>query len=153
MAKPAPHAGLVIRYDYLWKSEKLKGREEGSKTRPCAVVVTMADDRALVCGITHTPPDWPDDGVEVPPRERAALGLDSERQWVVTSEANILDWDDPGIVPLPSGDWSYGDLSRELAEAVRASAVRNPRSEAAERAQAERVGAGRFARRLRNGAN
>ena len=125
MAKPNPRAGLVIRYDYLWKSEKIKGREEGSKSRPCAVVVVIGDRRALVCGITHTAPDFPDDAVEIPARERTALGLDSERQWVVTSEANIVDWDDPGIVPLASGVWSYGELSREFAEEVRASAVRN----------------------------
>jgi hypothetical protein len=125
MAKPDPRAGLVIRYDYLWKPEKLKGRAEGSKHRPCAVVVVIANERALVCGITHTQPDSPEDGVEIPSRERARLGLDQERQWVITSEANIVDWDDPGIVPLPSGDWSYGELTRELAEAVRSSAVRN----------------------------
>ena len=125
MAKPNPHAGLVIRYDYLWKSEQIKGREEGSKYRPCAVVVVIDGSRALVCGITHSAPDSPDDGVEMPPRQRAALRLDDERQWVVTSEANIVDWDDPGIVPLDSGAWSYGELTRDFAEEVRNGALRN----------------------------
>lgn len=125
MAKPNPRAGLVIRYDYLWKSEKIKGREEGSKSRPCAIVVVIAGNRALVCGVTHSAPDSPDDGVEIPPRQREVLGLDNRRQWVVTSEANIVDWDDPGIVPLDSGDWLYGELTRQFAEEVRGSAVRN----------------------------
>lgn len=30
MAGPAPHTGLVIHYDYLWDSEKRKGRSRQS---------------------------------------------------------------------------------------------------------------------------
>ncbi|MGE3477663.1 MAG: hypothetical protein AB7H70_17820 [Rhodospirillaceae bacterium] len=45
MSFPAPVPGLVIRYSYLWRDEFLKGREEGVKDRPCALVlVTYAED-------------------------------------------------------------------------------------------------------------
>lgn len=125
MRSPTRTRGWSFAIDCLWKSEKIKGREEESKYRPCAIVVAIGGSRALVCGITHSAPDSPDDGVEIPLRQRAALGLDDERQWVVTSEANIIDWDDLGIVPLGSGEWSYGELTREFAEEVRSSAITN----------------------------
>ena len=35
---PLPVPGLVIRYSYLWHSEHLAGREEGTKDRPCAII-------------------------------------------------------------------------------------------------------------------
>jgi hypothetical protein len=38
---PEPHPGLVIRYAYPWKREFDEGHEEGSKDRPCAIVVTV----------------------------------------------------------------------------------------------------------------
>jgi len=96
MAKPKPARGVGHSLLNLWKSEKIKGLEEGSKYRPCAVVVVIDGERAVVCDITHAQPDSRDGGFEIPLRQRAPLGLDDERQWVVTSEANIVDWDDPG---------------------------------------------------------
>ena len=60
---PTPHAGLVIRYAYLWKREYAAGRDEGSKDRPCAIVMALtADDgesKVLVVPITHAPLAWP----------------------------------------------------------------------------------------------
>lgn len=41
MSLPEPHPGLVIRYAYPWKREFDEGHEEGSKDRPCAIVVTV----------------------------------------------------------------------------------------------------------------
>jgi hypothetical protein len=40
---PEPYAGLVIRYSYLWKREQQARREEGTKDRPCAVVMAIMD--------------------------------------------------------------------------------------------------------------
>jgi hypothetical protein len=40
---PEPYAGLVIRYSYLWKREHKAGFEEGTKDRPCAVVMAIMD--------------------------------------------------------------------------------------------------------------
>jgi len=36
---PKPEVGLVIRYSYLWPREHREGREEGTKDRPCAIVL------------------------------------------------------------------------------------------------------------------
>lgn len=123
MAKPDPQGGLVIRYDYLWLWEKEKNRKQGEKDRPCALVVAVPAQggrplRAIVCGITHEEPLGPDEGIEIPPKVKAYLGLDVDRSWVITSEANLVDWDDPGIIPTPSGTWSYGFLPPMLADRI-----------------------------------
>ena len=44
MAFPIPSPGLVIRYSFLWSDDAARGQEEGDKDRPCAVVVTTAND-------------------------------------------------------------------------------------------------------------
>jgi hypothetical protein len=41
---PAPQSGMVISYSYLWHDEKKRGREEGVKNRPCAIIMTVQDD-------------------------------------------------------------------------------------------------------------
>jgi hypothetical protein len=125
VTKPVPQGGLVIRYDYLWVAEEGQGREEGAKLRPCAIVVAvqaMAADplRVVVCGITHARPKDEADGIRIPPPVKAHLGLDDEESWIITSEVNLVDWDDPGIVPVtPGGEWAYGFLPPTLAKAVR----------------------------------
>lgn len=125
MAKPAPQGGLVIRYDYLWLSEERKGRDEGAKLRPCAVVVaieaTPGDPlRVVLCGITHSAPADEAGAIRMPPAVKANLGLDREESWIVTNEMNLVDWDDPGIVPVtPGSAWTYGFLPPALAKAVR----------------------------------
>jgi hypothetical protein len=47
------------------------------------------------------------------------MGLDADDQWVIVSEANLLHWDDDGLVQLNSGDWYYGITPRTLLERVR----------------------------------
>ena len=101
MTKPTPQGGLVIRYDYLWLAEEREGREEGAKIRPCAIVVAVraaaADPlRVVVCGITHTRPTDEGEEIGIPPAVKAHLGLDDKESWIVTSEVNLVDWDDPG---------------------------------------------------------
>ena len=39
---PRPVPGLVVRYSYLWLDEHRRGREEGVKDRPCAIVLGSA---------------------------------------------------------------------------------------------------------------
>ena len=122
MARPDPEGGLVVRYDYLWASEEFK-YAQGEKRRPCAVAIPLPATaalplRALVCGITHTKPRAPSEGIEIPVAVKAKLGLDQERSWIVTSEVNIVEWSDPGIVKTPSGQWSYGFLPRALMQEV-----------------------------------
>jgi hypothetical protein len=79
--------------------------------------------RAIVCGITHTEPPPSDNAVEIPQTVKSHLGLDGEPSWVVTSEVNVVDWEDPGIVPVTPGQWTYGLIPRQLAEQIRANVM------------------------------
>ena len=93
-----PEAGLVISYSYLWKEEAERGQVEGGKDRPCAVILAIdhPDSTAqglkqvAVAPITHSPPYDPNVAVEIPPRVKQHLGLDSERSWVILDEVNVL---------------------------------------------------------------
>ena len=117
MSYPEPYPGLVIRYAYLWKREFDVGRDEGAKDRPCAIVLAVVDaneDKEVwVLPITHTAPANPADGVEIPTVTKNRLGLDSERSWIVITEANEFAWPGPDLRPVPGRDTStvaYGPL-------------------------------------------
>lgn len=90
MSSPEPHPGLVIRYAYLWKREHEEGREDGSKDRPCAIVLSIAEEdgerEVLVRPITRTPPKHASDAIEIPPATKRRLHLASE------IEASRLDY-------------------------------------------------------------
>jgi hypothetical protein len=114
---PDPYAGLVIRYSYLWKREFDAGRDEGTKDRPCAIVLAVVHDdgekEVLVLPITHSPPANPADAIEIPTVTKNRLGLDSERSWIVITEANEFIWPGPDLRPVPGRDAStivYGAL-------------------------------------------
>lgn len=118
-----PTVGLVIRFDYLWKDEYQRGRLEGRKDRPCAIVVAVPPDegsagKVIVAPITHSPPRDGDGAVEIPAKVKAHLGLDDDRSWIITTELNRVSWDDPGIVPARRESWTYGELPRALVIAV-----------------------------------
>ncbi len=51
MSLPEPTPGLVISYAYLWHEEAHHGREEGTKDRPCVIVLSTTRDQS---GITVT---------------------------------------------------------------------------------------------------
>lgn len=126
MSLPEPHPGLVIRYSYLWKREYDEGREEASKDRPCAIVLSIINEdderKVLVLPITHSPPERPDDAVEIPMPTKQRLGLDSERSWIVISEVNEFVWPGPDLRPLPGRDEStivHGVLPPKLFSYVR----------------------------------
>jgi hypothetical protein len=103
---PQPEPGLVIRYSYLWLSEYQAGQEEGTKDRPCAVILALDDEdgetRVLVLPITHTPPSDPSTAVEIPLQTKQRLGLDFERSWIVLSEANEFFWPGADLRPIPN---------------------------------------------------
>jgi mRNA-degrading endonuclease toxin of MazEF toxin-antitoxin module len=142
---PKPQPGLVIRYAYLWKREYDQGRDEGSKDRPCAIVMTVLheDDgeQVLVLPITHAPPRDAADAVEIPPATKKRLGLDGERSWIMINEVNEFTWPGPDIRPVHGKDDAsivYGLLPKRLFEIVREQflrrltqdqAVRVPRTE------------------------
>ena len=124
---PEPEPGLVIRYAYLWRREQEAGREEGAKDRPCAIVLALAgqeDDRprVVVLAVTHTSPQPPTEGVELPAPVKRRLGLDEERSWVIVSEANTFLWPGPDLRFLPGKgpeSASYGLLPPDVFRAVR----------------------------------
>ncbi len=126
MTLPRPEPGLVIRYSYLWLSEHRKGREEGIKDRPCAVVLALVDaegdTRVTVLPITHSLPDDPSNAIELPPDTKKRLGLDADRSWIVVNEGNEFLWPGPDLRPLPGADLStiaYGFLPPRLFGLVR----------------------------------
>jgi hypothetical protein len=94
VALPTPAAGLVIRYAYLWANEYEAGAAEGVKDRPAAVILAHETEEgrtiAVVLPITHSPPSAGSAAVEIPQATKRRLGLDSERSWIVTDEANVF---------------------------------------------------------------
>ncbi len=127
MGFPKPVPGLVIRYAYLWHTDFLKGREEGVKDRPCAVILVTQDadgaEIVTVLPVTHAPPDNPALALEIPANTKARLGLDSERSWVILSEANQFAWPGPDLRLSIRGDAAsvaYGLLPAQFYEHLRA---------------------------------
>ena len=108
MSWPVPRPGLVIRYSYLWESEARLGREEGTKDRPCAIILVLLREGehpiVRVLPVTHAPPVDPADALEIPQPTKQRLGLDSERSWVMLSEANDFIWPGPDLRPAVNGD-------------------------------------------------
>ena len=108
MSWPEPKPGLVVRYAYLWESEARKGREEGVKDRPCAIVLVILRESehpiVRVLPITHAPPAHAADALEIPTLTKDRLGLDRERSWVVLTEANDFIWPGPDLRPIPGAD-------------------------------------------------
>jgi hypothetical protein len=114
---PTPIPGLVICYSYLWAREHKKGAEEGLKARPSAIVaarqIVEGREVVTVVPITHTPPENPDDAVEIPPALKAHLGLDDQRSWIVVTETNDFLWPGPDLRPVPGKKptrFAYGML-------------------------------------------
>lgn len=117
MSWPVPQPGLVIRYSYLWEREAREGREEGVKDRPCAIVLVLLREGdapiVRVLPVTHSAPADPADALEIPLPTKQRLGLDSDRSWVVLTEANDFVWPGPDLRPTVSGDLpsvAYGML-------------------------------------------
>ena len=125
MTWPAPQPGLVIRYAYLWIREAQAGREEGVKARPCAIILAVASapgrTRVIVLPITHTAPQPPDAGIELPAQTKARLGLDDERSWIMLDEGNDFAWPGPDLRPTPGqgpASVAYGFLPPRVFQAV-----------------------------------
>lgn len=122
MPFPTPQPGLVIRYSYLWRDEARRGQEEGTKDRPCAVILAVEGggdhSDVAVLPITHTPPRVADHAVEIPPATKRRLGLDDAPSWIVTTEANIFAWPGPDIRPAGGGEFAYGYLPAALTRQI-----------------------------------
>jgi hypothetical protein len=123
---PKPLAGQVISYAYLWRSEHLRGQEEGLKDKPCAVILVVTieggEDRVTVLPITHTPPASPELAIEIPATTKRRIGLDDDRSWVVLTEANRFTWPGPDLRPTRRGEVAtvlYGELPGSLLLKIR----------------------------------
>ena len=126
MRLPKPHPGLVVRYSYLWHEEFEAGREEGTKDRPCAVILAVQDvdghDRVTVLPITHTEPKRKELAIEIPAVVKKRLGLDGERSWIVIEEGNRFLWPGPDLRLARGGaqaSVAYGVLPPRFFEAVK----------------------------------
>lgn len=118
MALPPPEPGTVIRYAYLWAAEQDQGREEGTKDRPCVVVVATrrVDDRLIVTVVPVTRSPQGGAAVKIPPDVKARLGLEpGEASWIVCRELNEFEWPGPDLRPISrTGGWQYGKLPDRL---------------------------------------
>ena len=93
MALPEPKLGLVVSYSYLWHHEHNTGRDEGTKSRPCVIVLAMENQtngtvQVRVAPVTHSPPGAGDAALEIPAAVKRHLGLDDARSWVILDEVN-----------------------------------------------------------------
>lgn len=133
MALPLPQPGQFIRCAYLWWNEARTGREDGTKDRPCSIVLTrittVGYTVAYVLPVTHTPPLNDEDGVEIPAATKQRLGLDIERSWIITTELNQFTWPGPDLRPTASGEYVYGYLPEKLMQLVLEQVKKNARDE------------------------
>ncbi|MCY1664172.1 type II toxin-antitoxin system PemK/MazF family toxin [Rhizobium sp. SL86] len=125
MSYPDPVPGLVVRYNYLWDTEKSEGLSLGSKDRPCAIVVYHASTGdTIVVPITHSPPALGEEdlSIEVPPDLSRELGLDDQTNWIRVSEVNRFQWPGVHLRPLPSDPnrYHYGMIPKDLFERIKA---------------------------------
>ena len=117
MALPDPEPGLVISYAYLWANEVEAGQEEGTKDRPCAIILArqIVDDVTVVtvAPITHTPPSDSSAALAIPPPTKKRLDLDESPSWIITSEVNDFVWPGPDLRPVTGANpvrFHYGVL-------------------------------------------
>jgi hypothetical protein len=121
MPLPRPHPGLVICYEFLWGHQHEAGMTQGEKRRPCVIVLTvedrMGDTVVTVAPITHSEPDDPRHGVEIPRRLKDYLGLDQARSWVIATDLNEFIWPGDYVFPVPGGrldQYEYGTVTQSL---------------------------------------
>ena len=133
MKLPEPKPGSVIRYSYLWFDERRHGATEGRKDRPAmvlavAVVKAGGETEVLALAITHAKPRSPDHAIEIPAATCRQLGLDDERAFVVTTEANVFVWPGPDIRLVPHGASAtpfYGQMPRHTLRDIARSYLAN----------------------------
>jgi len=85
--------GSLVHYQFLWSHEASMGREEGSKRRPCAIILRNplpASDRIFLIPVTTKQPDGATPAIEIPELEARRMGLvEPIRRWVILNEVNV----------------------------------------------------------------
>jgi hypothetical protein len=126
-----PHHIACNTLAYVFASSGLpphdRGQEEGTKDRPCAIVLTAIDDDGdtvvTVVPVTHSAPEHPDEAVELPPATKQRLGLDAERSWVVVNEINRFVWPGSDLRPVSRAEadrFDYGILPPAIFRQIKA---------------------------------
>lgn len=125
MPLPKPEPGLAICYSYLWHQEFAEGRDEGRKSRPCAIVLAARDADGdllvLVAPVTHQKPADPH-AVELPAEVKRHLGLDGQRSWIVTDQVNEFVWPGYDLRPISGAKhrrYHWGFLPTEIFQRVK----------------------------------
>lgn len=125
MAIPSPEPGLVIRYNYLWRTDFEAGHER-AKARPACIVAAIdtqasGSTRVVILPITHSLPNPGTESLEIPQKVKEHLRLDEERSWIILTECNIDVWPSPDLSPLPSDPsaFDYGFLPPKFFEKIR----------------------------------
>jgi hypothetical protein len=120
LAFSEPQVGLVINYSFLWPEQAVSGQEEGTKDRPCAIILTTetkdGEHSVLVVPITHSPPSDMTKAVEIPAATKRRLGLDDLPSWAVTDCLNKFIWPGPDVRPVSPGNIAFGFLPKALTE-------------------------------------
>ncbi|MGO8955601.1 MAG: hypothetical protein ACLPWS_11475 [Rhodomicrobium sp.] len=123
MSLPKPEPGLVFRYSYLWHSDHVRGLEEGTKDRPCAIILAVEEKtdapkmRVLAVPIAHTAPRDVLSALEIPQAVKNRLSFNEERSWAVLTESNEFIWPGPDLRRVPGrddGSVAYGFLPPKL---------------------------------------
>ena len=133
MPLPDPEAGLVIHFNYLWRSERDRGRDNARYPRPCAIVLAhrrAADDETVVVvvPITHSPPDAETKALALPVAVKRHLGLDDAASWVVVDEVNEFVWPGFDLQPNAKGEVAYGFIPKRLFQRIREGVLESARS-------------------------
>lgn len=126
----------MIRYDFLWKSDRDAGEMDGRKDRPCAVI-TMSKENpdgsrtVAVAPITHSPirTEKGETGVKIPVQLARHLGLDDDQSFVKTHEFNTFRWDRGripfGVSRAKKDSFVFGKLHDSITRAAYDQAIEN----------------------------
>lgn len=133
MTLPDPVPGLVIRYGFLWSHESARGQVEGTKDRPCAIIVAAKREphgavKVTLAPITHTPPTDHDTCLALSAATCKVLGLDGHKQWLRFDELNTFDWPGFDLRAIPaSNSYAYGMLPKAEFDKLKASILKRIR--------------------------
>jgi len=107
-------SGTLVEYQFLWRHEANAGQEEGTKRRPCAIILRSPNpfsDRLFLIPITTKEPRASTPSLEIPELEARRMGLTEPlRRWVILDQVNVDEI--PSYVLEP--DAKIGDIGKSF---------------------------------------